>query len=508
MSLSAEGLKAFRAFLNGMIYLCPCLFSLPLFLILYNNVYYGNLILIILVLLNLTVFIIPRVLVAPGRVVSVSKFASLCIISVISAVLIIEILFPFIWPREYASVLDLSKTFMNLPTRNVPGDAVLFKNAEQKLIPTKFGEKEANQAFKVWHAPGRQFAYFGWDPNSKSRYVNRFRWNQYGYFDNDYDLQKSPDTYRIVLIGDSYVEAVQVPLMASFHKRLETYLNEVASRGLDTKFEVIALGNSGTGQMAHHEVVRKAVKKYSPDMILVTLCSNDFCDDDPELNTEFLLSSRALVTPRFRRLVSHGYFAMAFALKRSEEIRANRVNISPELLQWAREDIPRIETAWARTLGKIVESRDLCQDHGIPFALIYLGSEVEVNHAIDPEKTVARLKAMGGPHEYISWDLEKSVRRVDAFCKENDILMISLLEPLISAQKNTGHLVFGDHYTMFGHQVVARALSSALEVRLQPRFAHLPELRQSVSQASWNPVATAASFEETPTVPFKKSSKR
>ncbi|MGO9120401.1 MAG: SGNH/GDSL hydrolase family protein [Desulfomonilaceae bacterium] len=375
-------------------------------------------------------------------------------------------------------------------------------------MPANSDNTRTSQALKVWHAPGKQFAYYGWDPNSRSRYVNQFHWNNYGYFDHDYDLRKSPDTYRIVVIGDSYVEAVQVPLMGSFHKRLESYLNEVAKRGLDTKFEVIALGNSGTGQMAHHEVLRKAVNKYSPDMVLITLCSNDFCDDDPELNTEFLLCSRALVSARFRRLVTHGYFAMAFGLKRLEEIRANRINISPELLQWAREDIPRIETAWTRTLGKISESRDFCQDRGIPFILVYLGSEIEVSHAIDPENTVARLKAMGGPHEYISWDINKSVRRVDAFCKENDILTISLLEPLVSAQKDTGYFVFGDHYTMFGHQVAARALSSALEVRLQPQFAQIPELRHSVSQTSWNPVATAATFEEAPGVSLQKSSRR
>ena len=54
MSLPAKGLKAFRAFLISIVSFCPFLLSLPLFFILYNNVYYGNLILIILILLNLT----------------------------------------------------------------------------------------------------------------------------------------------------------------------------------------------------------------------------------------------------------------------------------------------------------------------------------------------------------------------------------------------------------------------------------------------------------------------
>ena len=100
MSLSGEGLKAFRTFLSSLLSFCPFLFSLPLFFILYNNVYYGNLILIALILLNLSVFVISKILAAPARAVSASKFASLCVISIVSAVLVIETLFPFMWPRD------------------------------------------------------------------------------------------------------------------------------------------------------------------------------------------------------------------------------------------------------------------------------------------------------------------------------------------------------------------------------------------------------------------------
>ena len=210
-------------------------------------------------------------------------------------------------------------------------------------MPIAADGSRVNEPFKVWHAPGKQFAYHGRDPNSQLRYINLFHWNTRGYFDHDYDLRKPAATHRIVIIGDSYVEAVQVPLMGSFHKRLETYFNAATGPGMSAKFEVIALGNSGTGQVAHHQVLRKTIDTYDADTVLITLCSNDFCDDDPELHTEFLLSSRSFVSPRFRRLASHGYFALAFAFKRLEEIRANRISISPELLQWAREDIPKIE---------------------------------------------------------------------------------------------------------------------------------------------------------------------
>ena len=496
MSLSAEGRRTVRAFLGGMAHFFPSFISLPLFLILYNNFYSGNLILIVLILLNVSALAIPLLPAASPRAASVAKFASLSIVSVVSAFLIIEMLFPFFWPKEYANVLDLSKSFLNDPIESESEDVVLFKNADQRLMPTAPGGRKSNGRFKVWHVPGKQFVYHGWDPNSKIRYENVCHWNSHGYFDNDYDLHKPAGTHRIAVIGDSYVEAVQVPLMGSFHKRLETYLNKAAAPGLPAKFEVIAFGSSGTGQVDHYRALRKIIAAYHPDTVLVTLCSNDFCDDDPGLKADFLLSSRDFVSPEFRRLATHGYFALAFALKRAQEIRANRINISPELLQWASQDIPRIEAAWARTLGKIRESRDYCRDRGVSFILLYLGSELEVKYAIDPEDTIARLKDMGGPHEHISWDMNKSVRRVDSFCKKNDILMISLLDSLIGAQRETGQLVFGDHYTMFGHQVAARTLGSALEVRLQPQFAQTPKLKYAVPQASWDPVATPATFEE------------
>jgi hypothetical protein len=283
--------------------------------------------------------------------------------------------------------------------------------------------------------------------------------------------------------------------VGTFHKRLETHLNASVGHGPWTKFEVIALGNSGTGQVAHHQALGEAAAVYDPDTVLLTLCSNDFCDDDPDLKAQPV--TRDDLSPRFRRLVIHGYYALAFACRRFEQILANRVSISPELLQWAEEDIPSIEAAWARTLGKILESSELCRSRGIAFLLVYLGSDIEVKYAIDPKGTIARLKAMGGPHEKISWDMGKSLRRVEIFCREHGIVLISLLESLVDAQKETGNYVFGDHYTMFGHQVVAYTLSSALDAKLQPNFAQNQDLNHPVSARYWSPVPTPATLDVT-----------
>lgn len=495
MSLTATGLRALRAFARSAVPLFPSLATVPLFLVLYNNSFYGRLALIGLIVLNLTVFLMPHRGLAHPRAASWGRVSSSCMTGGLAAILIIETLFPIMLPMEYASVLELSKNLTNpSPGQQASGPA-LFDNADQRLTAEHRDRHSVDGQLKQWHAPGRQFAYFGWDPNARMQYVNRFLWNSHGYFDHDYKIHKEPGVHRIVVIGDSYVEAVQVPLASTFHKLLETSLNAAADQSSIGKFEVVALGNSGTGQVFHQKVLREQAIAYEPDTVIVCLCSNDFCDDDPQLKTEFVLSSRSVVHPRFRRLASHGFNALAFAWKRIEDLRKNRVSVSPELLQWTREDIPKVEAAWERTLASIRGSRDFCRDHGIGFFLVYLGSDLEVKYAIDPQATITRLKAMGGPHEYISWDLEKSHKRVTAFCQENDILLVSLLEPLIAAQKATDRAVFGDHYTMFGHRVAARVLSGAMQARLQTHFAGHLDLKGCNSPECWEPETRPVAFQ-------------
>ena len=185
MSLSAAGLSARRAFLGAVVPLVPSLATAPLFFVLYNNSCYGQLILVGLILLNLIVFAIPRNRFAYPRIISWGRVLSSCVTAGLGAMLVIETLFPIMLPMEYASVLDLSKNFTNHSVNEEGGSTALFDNTEQRLTKGSNNGNNAEGPFKVWHSPGRSFAYYGWDPNSKIQYLNRFHWNSLGYFDHD-----------------------------------------------------------------------------------------------------------------------------------------------------------------------------------------------------------------------------------------------------------------------------------------------------------------------------------
>ncbi|MEW6112357.1 MAG: SGNH/GDSL hydrolase family protein [Thermodesulfobacteriota bacterium] len=443
--------------------LLPPLLTLVLFLVLYNNSDQGRLILVALIVMNSLVLALPGKRLGMDKRLAPAKAASVSVLSFVAAIYLVEIVFPWALPAQYAQTRDLSKAVTGISDTDRARFAVVFTNTDREpgALPTK--PHDQGPRLIAWHKPGKDFDYFGYDPNEKIRYINVIRWNSQGHFDRDYARTKPPNVFRIVIIGDSYVESIQAPLNRTFHKLLERGINEATkqSSSAGPRFEVIALGNSGTGQVAHLNVLKTDAVWYSPDLVVFTLAHNDFCDDDKELNRERNLYLGE-ATPFLRNLVRHGYFGLAFALFRYRELERNRLGISPELLQWSASDTPKTEAAWKRTLAAVKDAHDFCRTRGIRFRLVYLGSELELKHALDPEKTLAELRNMDGPHRKTEWDMMRSVNRVEDFCRRNDIPFTSLLEPMVSAQKESGKLIFGDHFTFFGHEVVAKTLESAL----------------------------------------------
>jgi hypothetical protein len=430
------------------------------FLVLYNNLDWGLLILILVLGFNIFLLIISGILAPKGPLLNSCRLGAICVIAVASTFVFLETAFPLILPTDYAQTSRFVKGPQGEVTYLDFKPDVVFDQSE-KISPESTQAERIFCEKRSWHKPGHAYLYLGYDPNKKIRYLNRIKWNETGYFDHEYSVIKPADVYRVIVIGDSYVESVQVPLKSTFHKLTEVAANSSGFTLNNKRYQIIALGNSGFGQRENLDVLRTQGLKYDPDLVIVSLCGNDFCDDDPVLKSESILSGGS-ITPLVRKAASHGYFAVAFMIKRIDDLHRNRIKMSPELLQWSSEDIPIVEAAWRRSLDNIRAQRDLCQNRGVTFLLLYVGSEIEVKNQIDPGDTIASLKAMGGVHQSMDWDISKSVRRVRNYCQENDINFACTLGQLAGSQKDTGNKVFADHYSFFGHEVVAKALTCFL----------------------------------------------
>lgn len=124
---------------------------------------------------------------------------------------------------------------------------------------------------------------------------NRVRINNLGFHScKDYFYDKPSGVYRIVVLGDSFVEAVQVPCDKTFHYILEEKLNSYGNR-----VEVLNFGMGGGGRLSSLLYLIEYGEKFKPDMIIDLFVYNDIRDDDifflkdliyPNLSKEQLLS--------------------------------------------------------------------------------------------------------------------------------------------------------------------------------------------------------------------------
>lgn len=132
--------------------------------------------------------------------------------------------------------------------------------------------------------PGAHFVYRGYLPGNVEDFANPVELNRLGFHDRDYAPERpSESTYRIMVLGDSYVAAWEVPLEATFHKRLEERLARENPLGRGS-YQVIAFGQGRSAQEREIEWMRQYAPIYHPDLILyLFFCGNDFMENDPEI---------------------------------------------------------------------------------------------------------------------------------------------------------------------------------------------------------------------------------
>ena len=86
-------------------------------------------------------------------------------------------------------------------------------------------------------------------PNQRARWVSRdydvtVVTNSAGFHDVEHAIEKPNDVYRIVVLGDSFMEALQVSIGQGYTQTLERMLQQWVK---GKRVEVINLGISGTG---------------------------------------------------------------------------------------------------------------------------------------------------------------------------------------------------------------------------------------------------------------------
>ncbi len=159
------------------------------------------------------------------------------------------------------------------------------------------------------------------------QYGHEVSFNSVGMRDVEHSIGKPTGTFRILLLGDSFMEALQVPFEASFPSLLKRELE----RGARGPVEVINAGVSGWGTDDELRYLTHYGLEYRPDLVVVMMTlHNDFSDNlrqewhslkgdmlvensvSPTPDVEYRLSQiKAFIATRFQlyqlwRRVRHG----------------------------------------------------------------------------------------------------------------------------------------------------------------------------------------------------------
>jgi hypothetical protein len=121
----------------------------------------------------------------------------------------------------------------------------------------------------------------GWTAEENRLYVHI---NSDGLRDREHSVTKSSNTVRVAVLGDSYMEAMNVPLDKTFSSFLEGNLNAcVEPKG--KRVEIINFGIAGYGTAQELLTFRHHAVNYNPDVVLLAFyTNNDVYNNSRSLN--------------------------------------------------------------------------------------------------------------------------------------------------------------------------------------------------------------------------------
>jgi len=114
--------------------------------------------------------------------------------------------------------------------------------------------------------PGAQFVY------GRREFRVQARFNDFGMRDSSRRLDKPAESLRVALMGDSFAEALQVPLDSTMARRLESDLQR---RFPERAVEVLNFGVSGFGTVATTARYRALASRFRPDAVIYLFVDND-----------------------------------------------------------------------------------------------------------------------------------------------------------------------------------------------------------------------------------------
>lgn len=284
-------------------------------------------------------------------------------------------------------------------------------------------------------------------------FQNDVKTNSYGFHSPEYSLEKPEGVFRIALIGDSYIEAMQVKQDRTIASLLEQKLNYLNSRSY--RYEVMPFGISSHGTAKSMLYFEKYAAEFKPDLVIAAFSLNDTQDDAFESDVSSIAPSSGISKPvkkilRKSALITtlrKSYFTfLSNPEKNSDKLSAEVEILLPEYNDFWRD-------AWIREERLLKNFKDEVAKNNSDFMLVSLTDGYRVH------KDLLEKFKMTTQGNLI--DLDKPEKLLSRIAQDNSFAYLALT-PLFRerAQKEEGSTVWpcDGHWNERGHQWASDAL--------------------------------------------------
>jgi hypothetical protein len=354
--------------------------------------------------------------------------------------------------------------------------------------PTRFHTSDPNLGWKLkpgasgeWNGEGASFVQV----------------NSEGLRDREHTKAKPPNTLRVAVLGDSFTEAIHVPVEQTFWSKLERKLGNCQAVKGRKNVEVINFGVQGYGTAQELIMLRKKVWDYSPDIVILAFfIGNDVINNSPKLEYDhyrpffaYDASDNLVPDMSFRNLapIDRNERAVSFVdrmpgwlvnnsrilqvLKKVDldrkkgELSEDFTNLSTQNLKEPQD--AAWQEAWRVTEGLIVTMRNEVVQKNADFLVVTIGDPIQVRP--EPEKRKSFMIKNN------IQDLFYAERRLEKLGVREGFRVLNLSEQFqaytdkyqVCAHGFENYVPCGGHWNELGHRLASILINRNLCQNLQ-----------------------------------------
>lgn len=325
-----------------------------------------------------------------------------------------------------------------------------------RIIPLPLSDRffEPNNDFGWYHIPSRH----GWQATTEFRIPIEI--NENGLRDLKREYEKESGVYRILLLGDSFTEGLQVSLKDTVGIQLQGMVNLESER----EYEVINAGVSKFGTANELLFYENEGAKYNPDLVILLFFHNDVTDnvdvpffylEDGVLRQSYPKPiERITLMDRFHFwLYDHlqtyrlGYIVMKIVEGLLESTSSKDARSSNWVYQTG--EVEELDYAWELTSSLISELKRSVAEDNARFLVVGIADWNSVTQA-------------GADGDF---DFDEVNRRLGEILEEQSIAYLDLTTEFTVQYAETGDSLFwpGDqHWNTKGHKLAAKLIYNYL----------------------------------------------